>query len=191
MSCLSTHRSGGIPWSPIDLPAATPLEQTDTPSPRSHHWSVVTQLGKQGYVNLNLLHVRMLTGFIVFTGSSSCWEPMSVQQSGHIQKTVALWACLPSGPNPEYSKPVVQILWSVVSFCLDSIHCAKVVLWYGLWSALFYEHWDTLVEGSLILCPSNEIVLIGSPLDLWAPQEHEFLVRFVVPGMCFFLWSRL
>lgn len=82
----------GHPWSLIDLPAATALKQTDTPSPRSHYLPVVSQLGKQGYVNLSLLHVRMLTALIVFTGS------MKLLGAHEYSSLVTSRRQLPSGP---------------------------------------------------------------------------------------------
>lgn len=72
---------------------------------------------------------------------------------------------------------------------LITMHCTKTLLRRGPRSLLLiYEYKHRHLYGSFIQCAFSKTLIVDSPLRLVAPSS--WIHGVIVPGACFFLWSR-
>lgn len=115
----------------------------------------------------------------------SCWHSSNMVP-GNLAGTLDTGIAFGHEHSVDTSSLYFNEVWVSV---LIVIHSTRKPLWWGLRAAIIYEYRDTDIEGSLILYPLSKVMIVGLPWGLWTTQLW-FLGRFIVPGMCFLMWSR-
>lgn len=195
----------------VQLPEATSLKKTDSPSLGSHWLTVAPLLGEEPLPSwccsvawIFFCRQARLPGLEPLSSTSYNQKTLFLcsasghltSDSHHLSDLLSMMVPQPWGEAVWHGclfcgwvlhRHVFSALWPAVGFCINLHPLRKATSQMRSECCSNLQYRDTNLEGSLILCQFSTIRLLGSPMEPGVPN-HAFLIKYTI--MWFLLWGR-